>query len=213
MRLFKLTDEKNRTFNRITWGENITIELAPVDNPKLCTKSVLHAYKSPELAILLNPLHAGIKNPILWEAEGDICVEDWGKVGCFTLTTIRKIPIPKVNLALFARKCAEAALDIYEPAHPTNDWPRKVIMAARAAANADDTARTAARTAYAADTAADVAANAARAAADAADAARVAARVAADTARAAADAARAAADAARTANKNIDFNALAAECV
>jgi hypothetical protein len=47
---------------------------------------------------LLNPIHAAFKDPILWEAEGEVVLNDRGlKVGCETLTTVRRLPLPEVT--------------------------------------------------------------------------------------------------------------------
>ena len=48
--------------------------------------------------MFLNPIHADFKNPILWEAEGNVEKNDHGlKVGVKRLTTIRQIPLPDVS--------------------------------------------------------------------------------------------------------------------
>ena len=35
----------------------------------LCGPGWYHFYYSPDLSVLLNPIHADIKNPILWKTE------------------------------------------------------------------------------------------------------------------------------------------------
>ena len=160
MKLFKLTDEHNETKNNIVWGEYITHSLPIVANPQLCSNHVFHAYKDKNLALLLNPIHADIRNFNLWEAEGNIIKKEWDKVGCFTLTTIKQREIPfwysnlKIRLNVFIK------------------FSKKVDAAAAYAADAAAYAADAAT--YAADAAtyaaAYSAADATRAAADAADA-------------------------------------------
>ena len=203
MKLFKLTDQEGYTrkgnSNQVKWSEDHTVTCKPKKDPQLCTEDVVHGYKNANLALLLNPLHAGISNPLLWEADGEVVAEDWGKIGCFSLTTIGKVPMPEwyidekkrrmVNVA-FAILCAESVLQYFEKYAPTDDRPRKAIEAAKK---------------YLQNPTADAAADAADAAADAADAADAAAD-AADAADAAARAARAAYAAAR-ASKSL-FNAL-----
>jgi len=69
-----------------------------------------------------------------------VVVEDYGKVGCFELTTKKQIPLPEWHInenkrkdviILFAILCAEAVLSVYENKYPTDDRPRKAIEAAR----------------------------------------------------------------------------------
>ena len=82
MILYKLTRQDFTTYNETLWGENVTHE-AMGEGIQLCTEDVIHAYLSPELAVLLNPIHADYDNPVLWEAEGEIVVnKDNTKVGC-----------------------------------------------------------------------------------------------------------------------------------
>jgi hypothetical protein len=198
MKLIKLTTQDGWTRQSTQWGEGVTHELPPVENPQLCTKDVLHAYKDINLALLMNPIHANINHPKAWEADGDVVVDDGLKVGVFRLTTIKEIPLPewyanethrKRVAVRFAILCAEAVLPLFESIYPNDDRPRKAIEAAKEYPCKNTAA-------YAA-----------------ADAARAAAYAAADAAYAAADAAAyAAADAAK-ANKNIDFVALANQAV
>lgn len=235
MKLYKLTDKNGRTQNNIQWGKKITHSIPLEKQSKnLCTNGLLHAYKDIRLALLLNPIHANIFPFQLWEAKGDnIIAEDWGKVGCYSLTIIRKISLPdwyqdikirKRVQILFAILCAEAVLIHYEKFNPTDKRPHKAIHVAKNYLNnktAEATLITdAAIEAYkAAEAAADVAVYAAEAAAEAAYAAAdvaYAAEAAADVAYAAnaADYAAYAANAAAyaaiyTADVNINFVKLA----
>ncbi len=184
MKLYKLTDENGFTKNNVKWYEGFTLTLPRKKNPQLCTADLVHAYKNINLGLLLNPIHANIINPLLWEAKGEVVVEDYGKVGCFELTTKKQIPLPEWHInenkrkdviILFAILCAEAVLSVYENKYPTDDRPRKAIEAAREylkiktadAAFAAYAAAFAAFAAYAAAfAAADAAANATYAAID-----------------------------------------------
>ena len=192
MKLFKFTEQDNTTYKHSTlWGENITHSKLIKENPNLCSTDVLHAYSNRHIAYLLNPIHANISEPILWQAEGKIVVKDFGKVGCFSLTTIKKINKPKwvdspkdlQVRVMFAVLCAEAVLRFYEDKYPTD---KRVLLAIEAAKeyarNPSQRAAYAAYAAYAAAYAAYAAyaAEAAYAAAYAARAADAAARAAAD---------------------------------
>ena len=156
MKLFKLTDGQGCTMGRTQWGEGVKHSVAEEDRKaELCSSGVLHAYTNAALGLLLNPIHANFERLTvqLWEAEGELAVSDWGKVGCFELTTVRRLDLPEwyVDDALFLKVAVRFA--------------QLCAVAARYAADAADAAR------YA-DAAADAAA---AAAADAAVAARYAA--------------------------------------
>jgi hypothetical protein len=148
MKLYKLTDSKHQTRNSTQWGENVTHEAT--GDGKLCGPGWLHAYTDPLLAVLLNPIHGNIGNPVLWEAEGDIGKDDRGlKVGCKSLTTIKQLDSPEitvVNRIAFGIFCA---LEVY---HETkfkkwaNGWLNNTDRSAYAAA----VAYAAANAAYAA---------------------------------------------------------------
>jgi len=166
--LYKLTDQEGYTQRKkpgeTQWYSGKTLKLPVCVDPQLCSVDVVHAYRNSNLALLLNPLHANIQKPLLWEAEGEIVIEDWGKVGCFVLTTTQRLKLPDWYLdnkkrqcmrIQFAVLCAEAVLSIFETKYPSDDRPRKAIKAAREylATNAARAAAYAARAAaYAADT-------------------------------------------------------------
>ena len=106
--LYKLTDANGRTHGDTQWGPGVTH--SGTGEGYLCAKGWIHAYTNPLLAALLNPIHANFSEPRLWEAEGDVALEDRGlKVGCKTLTTLREIPIPVVtreHMTKFAILCS-----------------------------------------------------------------------------------------------------------
>jgi hypothetical protein len=233
MNLIKLTDSRGYTQNKTHWEIGSKLSLPYTSKPKLCTTDVIHAYKSLNLALLVNPIHASFKDPKIFEAIGEIVVEDPLKVGCFKLKIVEKLQQPswykdtktkrKVQLQ-FAILCAKEVLPMFEKRYPNDLRPRKAIEVAEKvlksnfkdksdAAHAADAAYAAYAAAHAADAAhaAHAAADAARAAADAAVYATAAAAAAADAAAHAA--AVAAVDAAVDANKNIDFNKLANKAV
>ena len=137
--MIKLTKQDGTTKNNTVWGEGVAHSVPPCECPKMCSGDVLHAYTSLNLAFLMNPIHAGISDPRVFEAEGDVVVSDSLKVGCFTLTTTKEISAPawvgsadenRVRV-LFAVLCAESVLHLFEEKHPNDDRPRKAIEAAR----------------------------------------------------------------------------------
>lgn len=184
--LYKLTDQDGYTrrgyANACLWGENVSH--SGTGEGELCGSGYVHAYTHPLLAVLLNPIHANLPAPRLWEAEGEIAKSDRGlKVGCVTLTTIREMPLPiisteqRVRFAILCAKtgCVDAAwlawangwldgTDRTEAAAEAAAWAvaRAEAWAAAWAAEAA-AARAAARAAWAAAWAAWAAARAAEA--------------------------------------------------
>ena len=155
MKLFKLTEQDDTTYHKLTlWGENVTHKKISKESPQLCSNDVLHAYSNVNLAFLLNPIHANIISPKLWEAAGEVVCEDFGKVGCFKLTTLRELVIPawvgsdKENSVrvMFAALCAESVLHVFEDKYPSDNRVREAIAAAKnyAQSPSTDAARAAA---------------------------------------------------------------------
>jgi hypothetical protein len=98
--LYKLTDADGYTrrgeTNECLWGPGVTH--SGTGKGELCGPGYIHAYQSPLLAILLNPIHAVISNPRLWECDGEIVKNDRGlKCGSISLTTIKEIDIPAIS--------------------------------------------------------------------------------------------------------------------
>ena len=138
--VYKLTDSDGYTQKdrrrETKWELDKEHVLVPKEMPQLCSPDVFHAYLDPDLALLLNPIHAKIENPTLWEAQGEVVVEDWGKVGCFKLTITKQLELPdwdkdadlRQNVSIhFAVLCAEAVLTILEAQRPDDNRPRKAI--------------------------------------------------------------------------------------
>src|SRR5579871_6099726 len=176
MKLYKLTTQDGKTrpgqSNETQWGEGVTHTAKGTGG--LCTDGVIHAYTSPLLAVLLNPSHANIKDPILWEAKGKIVKSEPCKCGVKTLTTIRQIPLPEISTEQKIRFAIGCALTFYKNSKfkiwalnwlANIDRSYTAANAAYAAANAANDAAKAVNAAYADVNAAYAAANAANAAA------------------------------------------------
>ncbi len=172
--LYKLTTSDNKTRkgedNECQWGPNITH--SGTGKGELCGPGYIHAYTDPLLAVFLNPAHAAITNPNLWECSGTIAKTDKGlKVGCVTLTTLKQIPLPEVARDQKIKFAILCALEIPQ-SDKFKQWAANWLSgkdrtekAAAAASAADAYAASAASAAYAD---ADAAAYAAAAAASAA---------------------------------------------
>ena len=190
MKLYKLTNKDGFTrpgmSNACLWGPRVSH--SGTGKGDLCGPGYIHAYTSPYLAVLLNPIHANMNPCRLWEAEGDVIKNDKGlKVGCVTLTTIKEIPLPEFTneqKIYFALLCAAEVYKDSDFLAFVHNWvtgkDRSAEAAARAAAwtawtTTRTTAEAAARAAaWAAWAAARTAEAAARAAARAAEAAGIA---------------------------------------
>ena len=171
MRLYKLTGADGKTRDNTQWGENVTHELPVIDNPKLCVAGLLHAYRTPTHAVMM-ALEYGYAAGQLWEAEGEVVADDGTKVGCFRLTTIRKIDMPTLTTERRVEIAIRCSLLVYrDPQYVAwaESWltgtDRSAAAATAAWAAAAATARSAAATwAAAAVAAAAVAVGAASAA-------------------------------------------------
>ena len=215
MKKYKLTNQDMTTHNGCKWELSVPKE-TDGNSGSLCNEHWLHYYHNTLLAVLLNPIHADIDHPRLFEVKalGKHLNDNGLKGGCTKMTLVKELKVPEITVnqqIAFAILCS---LEVYkEPSYVkwANDWLSGVNRTASAARNAatdaadaDDAARYAAARYAATDAATD--------AADADDAARYAARHAAADARYAA-AARYVADAARHVATDARYAAAAARYV
>ena len=112
MKFYKLTDQEMQTHGNFQWELGKWYEI-PEENQgnDLCSESWFHCYNDPYLAILLNPIHANIENPRLFEIEVDgDSMEDKGlKFGFTKMRLVKEIKIPEVSMEQrveFAIRCA-----------------------------------------------------------------------------------------------------------
>jgi len=112
MKAYKLTTSDNKSKRGdVQWGENITHKVPlPL---KECSNGI-HFYTSPYLAVLMNPEHANIKNPNLWEGEASgIIVEEPLKNYSEIFTTHKQIEVPvfsRKQTVYFAITCAKQVM-------------------------------------------------------------------------------------------------------
>ena len=97
--LYKLTDSDSYTrrgkSGETLWEPDVWHE-AP--GGALCSAGVLHAYEDARIAVLMNPIHASISDPILWRAEGEVCARDGQlKCGCTRLRVVERIELPAMT--------------------------------------------------------------------------------------------------------------------
>ena len=164
MKKYKLTDQNMRTHRGFQWRLNEE-QIVNGNSNNLCNSHWLHYYHSPLLAVLLNPIHANISNPRLFEvkATGKHLNDRGLKGGCTKMTLVKELELPQFTLNQKIAFGILCSLEVYKEKSFVlwaNNWLNDINRtdaAAYAAANA----------AYAA---ADAAAYAAAHAADAADA-------------------------------------------
>ena len=93
MIVYKLTNQKMQTHGGFQWelGKQYTTGYSG-DYPRLCSPDVFHAYSSPELALLLNPIHADFYSPRLFKARGEgTNVIEWDKSGHTSLKLVEEL--------------------------------------------------------------------------------------------------------------------------
>lgn len=112
MIVYKLTDARDQTRGGTQWGEGVTHEASGEGG--LCGPGWIHCYDDPLLAVLMNPIHVNWKTMHLWEAEAELDESDGGlKFGTRRLTTLRRIPLPKLNTEQQVRLAIRVALEVY----------------------------------------------------------------------------------------------------
>jgi len=178
-RLYKLTDEHDRTHGGCQWGPDVCVETSG-EGP-LWDNGWTHWYTHPLVAVLLNPIHGAydLSSAHLWEGDdggGEIRNDRGLKIGCTRGTTRRRVPLPKITVEQKIRFGIACAWQVY----PDPQWRK---WAVNWLTGADRTKRSA----YAAATTATAAASFTTAAASFTAAA---ARFTAAAARSVADAAK-----------------------
>src|ERR1039457_2143518 len=111
---YKLTTPGMTTFNGFKWVVGKTYETS--GEGELCGVGWLHFYDSPELAVLLNSIHATIFNPRLWKVKvkGKTLSDKGLKCGFTSAKIIKEIALPNftdVQIIAFGIFCS---LEVYK---------------------------------------------------------------------------------------------------
>jgi hypothetical protein len=101
--IYKLTNQDMTTRDGFQYTLGVTAHATGDGEPTLCSNTVLHAYTSPVLAVLMNPMHANIQNPRLFRAEGEVVVSDPTKVGVRSLTLVEEVTLPVIETSARVR--------------------------------------------------------------------------------------------------------------
>jgi hypothetical protein len=151
MKLYKLTDADSYTRRgqpeAVAW-----IPGAPppkLDGTELCSAGVYHAYRTPEIAVFMDSIHAAyLPGGLLWEADGDVVADDGTKVGCQSLTVHRVITPPVLPLAVRVRVAIYAVQRVMPTSQcqSWHEWAHSWLSGTdRSAKAADAAARATAR--------------------------------------------------------------------
>lgn len=139
MKAYKLTDKDRKTKNETQWGVGVS-HTARGKGKKLCTNGWIHFYTNPLIAALMNSAHAGFSSPILWECKtSGKHLHEPLKSGCKTLTTIKKIPLPKFTATrriVFGILCAKEVNTTPSWNKWADDWLNGVDRSVDSAFNA-----------------------------------------------------------------------------
>ena len=165
--VWKLTDANGQSKNQTQWGPGVRHR--GTGKGELCSEGWIHYYRSPLLAVLLNPMHADFPSPRLWEAKVSRkqVHEGYLKSGALWLETKKEIELPVVSDIRRVRFAILCAQTVYKDAGWNawaSDWLKGTNRVDAAAARAAWADAAAARAAWA-DAAAAQAAWAAQAAA------------------------------------------------
>jgi hypothetical protein len=116
--LYKLTNQQCKTHGGYLYGKIGSVHTKPKQDHDyaLCSSDVFHAYSNPNLAFLMNPIHAEITNPRLWLVLGNVVVDNSLKVGSSYQLVVRELATPdwvgsSCDLGIrvrFARLCVAA---------------------------------------------------------------------------------------------------------
>jgi hypothetical protein len=111
---YKLTDQQLQTHNWYQWkvGEWVKTD----GSGELCGPGWLHCYEHPLLAVLHNPIHANIHNPILWAAEVRGLEKRDGemKAGWTEMRLIRRVKIPVLTIDQHIKYGIRCAMAVYQ---------------------------------------------------------------------------------------------------
>lgn len=144
MKKYKLTTQELTTYNGFKWeiGKKYTTS----GEGELCGPGFLHYYHHPLLAVLLNPVHADLTNPKLFEVEArGTHLDDNGlKGGCTEMTLIKEIDLPQITTTQRVAFALLVSLDVYND-KGYKEWAEKWLSGADRSESAARSTESAAR--------------------------------------------------------------------
>ena len=111
---YKLLNPDLTTHGGFQWEVGKTYTIDKPGNT-LCSDEVFHCYESPATAVIFNPRHANISNPVCYSVEvGEIVANDGLKIGTKSMALIEQVDLPVFTdqqYRVFAILCAKYAID------------------------------------------------------------------------------------------------------
>lgn len=114
MRIYKLTDQEMKNYNGFQWKLNKWYRTS--GRGDLCDKGWLHCYRDKNMAVLMNPVQADIKNPRMFVGEGKGKVKHNGylKSGFSKMRLVKEIKLPEWNTTQKVAFVIYCALEVYQ---------------------------------------------------------------------------------------------------
>ena len=114
MKRYKLTNQDMQTHNGFKWKIGKWYKTS--GEGELCSEGWLHCYCDPNLAILHNPIHADISDPMLFEVDvrGECKTDKQMKEGWTEMRLVKAIPIPEITTEQRIKYAILCATEIYQ---------------------------------------------------------------------------------------------------
>jgi hypothetical protein len=111
---YKLTTQARSAYRGFKWTPGEWVETS--GDGELCDAGWTHWYTDPLLAVIFNPIHASIYDPLLWRGEVDgTCCEDHGlKEGWTRGRIVEQIALPTVTTVQKIAFAILTALEVYD---------------------------------------------------------------------------------------------------
>jgi len=142
MKAYKLTNQDMTTHGDCKWVVGEWTETN--GEGEMCGPGWLHCYDDPLLAVLHNPIHANIKDPMLWEVEVEGEKKTDGLKSAYTrMRLVKRVAMPRISRVkkiAYAILCAKEVCKDKEWNAWADDWlsgkgrSKKAAWAAAAAA-------------------------------------------------------------------------------
>ncbi len=125
-RLYKVTDDHDRSTDGLEWAEGVTHHTSGKGGPE--GDGWILCYASPKLAALLNPFNERIARAHLWQvAVGGSQEPEGTQIPCTEATALKQHPLPKLSSEDRARFAVLATREAYRSglfANEFDEWSR-----------------------------------------------------------------------------------------
>ena len=105
--IYKLTRPDGTTYGEFQWEPGKLYRFP--GGGELCTAAYAHGYRTPAMAVLMNPMHANFDSYVLWRGEGVVEIDDGTKVGLTECVLHKQIEAPLLTIEQrveFGLRCA-----------------------------------------------------------------------------------------------------------